>query len=67
MTGFDFYTIIPVFNFVYDCNGGTTVVGALTYQPGDHWSWMVSYQQINEQGIGRYQNQVTFSMRYEFW
>lgn len=66
-TSFMFQTIIPVFNFVYDLNGGTTVVGGLNYQPGDHWQWMVSYQQINEKGLARYQDQVICSMRYEFW
>ena len=66
-TGFFFYTLIPVFNFVYDTNGNTTVVGALVYQPGDHWQWMASYQQINELGAARYQDQVIFSARYEFW
>ena len=66
-TGFFFYTLIPGFNFVYDLNGNTTIVAALAYQPGDHWQWMVNYQQINEQGAARYQNQVIFSVRYEFW
>jgi hypothetical protein len=66
-TGFWFYRIIPIFNFVYDTNGNTTVVGGLSFAPGDHWSWIGTYQQINESGAGRYQNQVTLSMRYEFW
>lgn len=66
-SGFFYYTLIPVFNFVYDFNGNTTVVGGLVYQPGDHWQWVVNYQQINEQGAARYQDQVIFSARYEFW
>jgi hypothetical protein len=72
-TGFLYDTIYPVFNFVYDCNtGATTVVGALRIAPGDHWRWLLVYQQVNEvedatgHDIGRYQNQVIFSMRYEF-
>jgi len=68
MTGFSFYTIIPVANIVYDASEGTTtVVGSLVYQPGDHWQWMAVYQQINEAGAARYQDQVILSMRYEFW
>lgn len=66
-TGFWFDRIIPVFNLVYDTNGNTTVVGALAFQPGDHWSWMASYQQINESSVGRYSDQVVLNMRYEFW
>jgi len=66
-TGFLYDTIYPVFNFAYDFNGGTTVVGALRYAPGDHWRWMVIYQQVNEEGEpGRLNDQVIFSMRYEF-
>jgi len=66
-TGFLFYTLIPQFNFVYDTHGGTTVVTALVYKPGDHWQWIAMYQKLNKQGIARFQNQVTLSMRYEFW
>jgi hypothetical protein len=66
-TSFMFQTLMPLCNFVYDLNGNTTFVGGLIYQPGDHWQWMVSYQQINEKGLARYQNQVIYSMRYEFW
>ena len=62
-----FATLTPVFNLVYDVNGNTTVVGALRYAPGDHWSWMCNYQQVNESSVGRYQNQVILSARYEFW
>jgi len=71
-TGFYHDTIIPVFNFLYDWNGNTTVVGALRFAPGDHWRWMVVYQQVNEvedatgKDVGKYQDQVIFSMRYEF-
>lgn len=72
-TGFLYDTIYPVFNFLYDCNtGATTVVGALRIAPGDHWRWLLVYQQVNEvedatgKDIGRYQNQIIFSMRYEF-
>ncbi|MCX5884741.1 MAG: hypothetical protein NT096_02325 [Proteobacteria bacterium] len=71
-TGFYHDTIVPALNFLYDCNGNTTVSGALRFAPGDHWRWMVVYQQINEsrnaagKDIGRYQDQVIFSMRYEF-
>jgi hypothetical protein len=66
-TGFFYYTLIPILNLVYDTNGATTVAGGLVYKPGDHWQWMVNYQQFNEQGIARYQNQVIFSASYEFW
>lgn len=66
-TGFWFDRIFTIGNLVYDTNGNTTVVGAVSFAPGDHWSWMASYQQINEQGIARYQDQVIFSARYEFW
>jgi len=66
-TGFLFYTVIPMLNLIYDTNGKTSVVAALVYKPGDHWQWMCSYQQLNEQGIARYQDQVIFSIRYEFW
>ncbi len=66
-TGFFFYTLIPLINIVYDINGNTTVVGGVAYQPGDHWQWMVNYQQVNERGPARYQDQVIFSVRYEFW
>jgi hypothetical protein len=71
-TGFYHDTIVPALNFLYDCNGNTTVSGALRFAPGDHWRWMVVYQQINEsrnsagKDIGKYQDQVIFSMRYEF-
>ena len=66
-TGFLYDTIYPVFNFAYDFNGDTTVVGALRYAPGDHWRWMVIYQQVNEMGHpGKLNDQVILSMRYEF-
>lgn len=67
MTGFWFYRILPIFNFSYDVNGNSAVVGALAFAPGDHWQWSVSYQQVNESGPGRYQNQMVFNARYEFW
>ena len=66
-TGFFYYTLIPLFSCVYDLNGNTAIVGGLVYQPGDHWQWMINYQQINERGPARYQNQVVLSARYEFW
>jgi len=66
-TSFMHQTLMPLCNFAYDLNGSTTIVSGLIYQPGDHWQWMVSYMQINEKGLGRYQNQVICSMRYEFW
>jgi hypothetical protein len=67
-TSFWFGRIIPVFNFVYDVNGNNTVVGALVFQPGDHYQWMVNYQQVNESGhTGKLADQVICSMRYEFW
>ena len=71
-TGFYHDTIVPGFNFLYDCNGNTTVAGVIRFAPGDHWRWMVVYQQINEvkdangKDLGKYQDQVIFSMRYEF-
>jgi hypothetical protein len=48
-TGFFYYTLIPILNLVYDTNGSSTVAGGLVYKPGDHWQWMVNYQQLNEQ------------------
>lgn len=55
------------FNFVYDFNGQTNWLAVLIYAPGDHWRYSVSYQQINEKGqAGRLQDQVMFSIRYEF-
>jgi len=67
-TSFFFGTLIPYFNLALDTSNGTsTLVGGATYQPGDHWSWGLSYQQLNHQGIGKYQNQIISSMRYEFW
>jgi hypothetical protein len=66
-TGFIYDTLITQLQLVYDFNGNTTVVGALVYRPGDHWIWKVIYQQINEAGEpGRMQDQMIFSMRYEF-
>ncbi|GAG32843.1 unnamed protein product, partial [marine sediment metagenome] len=65
-TGFFYDTLNPFFNLVYDVNGPTTIIGGFWYMPGDHWQWSIAYQQYNEQGIFRYQDQVTFSMRYEF-
>jgi hypothetical protein len=72
-TGFYHDTIIPAFNMAYDAtNKNTTLAGAIRFAPGDHWRWMVVYQQINQvknsagQDVGRYQNQLIFSMRYEF-
>jgi hypothetical protein len=71
-TGFYHDTIIPYFNFAYDVNGPTTLVGAIRFAPGDHWRWTISYLQYNEvedvtgKDVGKYQNQVIFSMRYEF-
>jgi hypothetical protein len=65
--GFLFDQILPSFNFAYDINGGTTVVGALKYAPGDHWRYQVTYQQTNEQGRNKHmQDQVMFSVQYEF-
>jgi hypothetical protein len=72
-TGFYRDTIILAFNMAYDAtNKNTTLAGAIRFAPGDHWRWMVVYQQINQvknsagQDVGRYQNQLIFSMRYEF-
>jgi hypothetical protein len=66
-TGFVHDTIFTVFNFSYDFNGDNVVVGAIQYRPGDHWRWMLVYQQINELGHpGKLNNQVISSIRYEF-
>lgn len=67
-TSFFFGTLIPYLNVVFDTSNGTsTVVGGATYQPGDHWSCGLSYQHLNHQGIGEYQNQLISSVRYEWW
>ena len=66
-TPFLFATLIPGVNLVYDTNGTTVISALVSYQPGDHWKWQVIYQQMNEQGAARYQNQMIFSARYEFW
>ena len=66
-TGFWFYRIITMLNLVYDTNGNTTVMGGVVLAPGDHWQLSAIYQQINEMGAARYQDQLTLSFRYEFW
>jgi hypothetical protein len=41
----------------------------IVYQPGDHWQWVLVYQQFNEGRAvpeTRYGNQVLLSARYEF-
>jgi hypothetical protein len=64
--GFFNDTLTTIFGFVYDTQGPTTVQGGFMFMPGDHWQWLVLYQQLNEQGIAKYQDQVIFSMRYDF-
>ena len=66
-TGFWFDRITPVFNMSYNENGSTTIMGMLMFMPGMHWMWTVTYQQMNELGASRYQDQVMFIARYEFW
>jgi hypothetical protein len=56
-------------NFAYDVNGNSTVMPMIVYQPGDHWQWVLVYQQFNEGRAvpeTRYGNQVLLSARYEF-
>jgi hypothetical protein len=66
-TGFFNDILMPVFcNISYNANGPTTISAGINFMPGDHWSWMAFYQQLNEAGIGRYQSQVILRMRYEF-
>jgi len=66
-TGFFYDTLNPFVNISYDTNGPLTFIGGLMYMPGDHFIWMLIYQQYNEAGMMRYQNQVTFSVTYNFW
>jgi hypothetical protein len=71
-TGFYFDVITTGLSMSYDANEANTIVGFIKFAPGNHWRWQVTYQQTNEsddakgKDIGRYQNQLMFSMRYEF-
>jgi hypothetical protein len=65
--GFRYDTILPSFYITYDFNGGTSLLSTLKYAPGDHWRYLVSHQQTNEQGRNAHmQDQVMFSIQYEF-
>jgi len=68
-TGFFFDSLITRMNFAYDVNGNSTIMPMIVYQPGDHWQWVLVYQQFNEGRVvpeTRYGNQVLLSARYEF-
>lgn len=68
-TGFFFDSLITVMNLAYDVNGNSTIMPMIVYQPGDHWQWVLVYQQFNEGRAvpeTRYGNQVLLSARYEF-
>ncbi len=64
------YQLVTDFYGAYNANGGTMGLIRIVLQPTNSWTYVLAYQQFNEDyqpdGLGRYNNQVIFSAKYDF-